>query len=68
VYDDWETGELWDRELKVIASSWVTIRPIETIRFLELEDPTEHIAPSVQMGTPWYDHPNGTDDLERGAP
>jgi hypothetical protein len=68
VFDDWETDEIWDRELKVIASSWVTVRPIETIRFVELDDPTDHIAPPVQMGTSWYDLPNGTDDLERGAP
>lgn len=66
--DDWE-AERWDLDLKAIADAWVSkVRRVKTIRFLELEDPTGHTAPAVQMGTPWYDRPDGTTDLERGAP
>ena len=60
--------ELWSMDLRVMWSSWVTVRPITTVRFLELDDPDRYVGPAVQMGPPCYDGPDGTTDLERGSP
>lgn len=56
-----------DEDIWPVWSSWVTMKPVVTTRFFELEDPDRYMGPAVQMGTAWYDRPDGTTDLERGA-
>lgn len=60
---DWSEDEVYTGEF----ATWVTVRGITTQRYLELEDPRRYKGPSVQMGVAWYDRPDGTTDLERGA-
>jgi hypothetical protein len=66
--DEW-IEQMWDEDLKGLWSSWVvSVKPVETISFWELDDPDRYIGPAVQMDAPCYDRPDGTTDLERGAP